>query len=242
MNMRKNFLITLAAIALAIYIPSQSLADSPQPVGGVATVVGVDQPDNCLRIRSGPGNSYDVVGCANLGDQLNITGVWTSNDWAQLVDNGWVYGEEIQTDLRPPATAFSSAPNYVVPQDITPDYDDWGYLPDYGYDAYSYSGIPIFCYNVGLWHRYHPWWWNHGNQAWWWQGGHHGKRAWDSNSFNNFVRTGGSRNFVATNRSLARNPSNISALNRAGTNRNLTNGENARMSTLLQQLIQAEKR
>ncbi len=39
---------------------------------GVGTVVQVDQPDNCLRIRSGPGNSYDVIGCAPMGAQLNL--------------------------------------------------------------------------------------------------------------------------------------------------------------------------
>lgn len=222
MNVKKIFAITLATIALAVYIPALSLADTPKPVGGVATVIGVDPPDNCLRIRSGPGNSYDMIGCANMGDQLNITGVWTSNDWAQLADNGWVYGPQIQTDLRPPRAAYNSAPNYEVTEDVTPDYDDWAYLPDYGYDTYWYSGIPIFFYNIALWQRFHPWNWRHGQQAWWWQNGNHGKRAFDPTSFNNFVRTGGSRNFVARNRNLTTNSSNISALNRTGTNRNVT--------------------
>ncbi len=110
---RSKFKIIFAVLvmsAIAIYIPNLSLAQgaqpakpqaapsvapnpnqaaptggqAPQPKGGVATVIGVDQPDNCLRIRSGPGNQYDVIGCANVGDQLKITGVWTSNDWAQL--------------------------------------------------------------------------------------------------------------------------------------------------------------
>ena len=49
--------------------PSQTGVQAPQPKGGVATVIGVDQPDNCLRIRSGPGNQYDVIGCADMGDQ-----------------------------------------------------------------------------------------------------------------------------------------------------------------------------
>jgi hypothetical protein len=181
----------------------------PQPKGGVATVIGVDQPENCLRIRSGPGNYYDVIGCANMGDQLNITGVWTSNDWAQLADNSWVYGSQIQTDLRPPRTAYSRSPSYVVTEEVTPDYGDWAYLPDYGYDTYWYGGLPIFFYNVGVWNRFHPWWWHRGHQAWWWQGGHHGKRAWNSHQFNNFVRSGTNRNF-ATNRA------NISSFNRAG--------------------------
>jgi len=86
------FLVILVASAMIMNAPSLSLAQNnppvqvqpgsaarqvPQPVGGVATVVGVDQPDNCLRIRSGPGGSYEVIGCAGMGQQLNITGVWT---------------------------------------------------------------------------------------------------------------------------------------------------------------------
>ena len=118
---------------------NQSQPQTPQPKGGVATVVGVDQPENCLRIRSGPGMYYDVIGCANMGEQLNITGVWTSNDWAELADNTWVYGPQIQTDLRPPRTAYSRSPSYVVAEEVTPDYGDWAYLPDYGYDTYWYG-------------------------------------------------------------------------------------------------------
>ena len=150
-----------------------------------------------------------------MGEQLSITGVWTSNDWAQLADNTWVYGPQIQTDLRPPRTAYSQSPSYVVTEEVAPDYGDWAYLPDYGYDTYWYGGIPIFFYNIGVWNRFHPWWWHRGHQAWWWQGGHHGKRAWNSNTFNNFVRAGRNRNFV-TNRA------NISSFNRAGAPRSFT--------------------
>ncbi len=204
--------------------PGGGGGQAPQPQGGVATVVGVDQPENCLRIRSGPGGYYDVIGCANIGDQLNITGVWTSNDWAQLADNGWVYGPQIETDLRPPRTAYSSSPSYVVSEAVTPVYDDWGYLPNYGYNTYWYGGIPLFLYNVGVWNRFHPWWWNRGHHAWWWKDGHHGKRAWNQNQFNNFVRSGdrgrfnnfvrgGGRGGAITNRA------NISSFNRAGVQR-----------------------
>lgn len=183
----------------------------PQPKGGIATVVGVDQPENCLRIRSGPGSEYDIIGCAALGQQLNITGVWTSNNWAQLADNGWVYGPQIQTDLRAPLAAYSRAPSYVVTEEVTPDYGDWAYLPDYGYDTYWYGGIPIFFYNIGVWYRYHPWWWHRGHQTWWWKDGHHGRRAWNAAAFNNYVRAGTNRNF-ATNRSNISSP-NITRFN-----------------------------
>lgn len=229
----------LVALGFSIHIPSEGLAQGgqqgrqiPQPQGGIATVIGVDQPENCLRIRSGPGYCYDVIGCAYMGDQLNITGVWTSNDWAQLADNGWVYGPQIQTDLRPPRTAYFRNPSYIVSEEVTPVYDDWGYLPDYGYDTYWCGGIPLFLYNVAVWHGFHPWWWHRGQHAWWWQGDHHGKRVWNQHEFNNFARTGSQR-AVITNRAnvfsfsrahspkgFATNRPNISSsdLNRLNTN------------------------
>jgi hypothetical protein len=208
---RTRLLSILTAIAMVFVISNMSsrasAAQAPQPKGGVATVVGVDQPDNCLRIRSGPGNQYDVIGCANMGDKLEITGVWTSNNWAQLADNGWVYGPQIYTDLRPPQTAWSRTPAYVVTEEVVPDYDDWAYLPDYGYDTYWYESIPVFFYNVAVWRWCHPWWWWHGLQAWWWQGGHHGRRNWDPKSFRNFAANR-RVNFAGAQRA------NISALNR----------------------------
>jgi hypothetical protein len=171
----------------------------PQPMGGVATVMGVDQPDNCLRIRSGPGNSYDIIGCAIMGQPLNITGVWTSNDWAQLADNGWVYGPQIQTDLRPPPAAYSQPQSYAVVEDVYPIYNDMTYLPDYGYTTYWYGGVPIFLYSANVWFRHHPWWW--------YKGGRRDHRAWNRNpNFRNNVGTGTQRNFV-------RNRSNVSSLN-----------------------------
>jgi hypothetical protein len=208
-------LAILIAIVMVFNIPSLSLAQSrqagtpPHPKGGIASVIGVDQPDNCLRIRSGPGNQYDVIGCANMGDRLKITGVWTSNNWAQLVDNGWVYGQQIYTDLRPPQIAYTERPTYVVREEIVPDYDDWAYLPDYGYDTYWYEGEPIFFYNVAVWHWCHPWWWWHGLQAWWWQDGFYGRRSWNYHSFRNFATTRGV-NFAVAERG------NVSALSRMG--------------------------
>jgi hypothetical protein len=213
--MSKIIVAMLAVLTFAINIPGESLAQGPQPVGGVATVIGVDQPENCLRIRSGPGNNYDVIGCANMGEQLNITGVWTSNDWAQLADNAWVYGPQIQTDLRPPPAAYYKIPSYVVTEEVIPDYYDWGYLPYCGYDTYWCGGIPIFFYNIGAWYRFHPWWWHRGHQAWWWRDGHHGRRPWDPATFNNYVRARANRNFVT-------NHSNVSSFNRTATPRNFT--------------------
>jgi hypothetical protein len=219
--MTKRIYVPMILLVLTIvtYIPNVTLAQNgppaqvqtdqtgrkvPRPQGGIATVIGVDQPDNCLRIRSGPGSSYDVIGCADMGQQLNITGVWTSNDWAQLANNGWVYGPQIQTDLRPPPLAYSQPQNYVVIEDQYPVYDDVTYLPDYGYTTYWYGGVPIFLYSANVWFRHHPWWWHKG-----WRRDH---SAWNRGSnFRAGVRTGTRRNFVP-NRSILSSP-NISRFN-----------------------------
>ena len=212
----------LAALFIAANTPGASWAQvaptgrqPPQPRGGVATVISVDQPENCLRIRSGPGTSYDVIGCANMGEQLNITGVWTSNNWAQLADNAWVYGPQIQTDLRPPLEAYSRIPSYVITEEIVPDYADWAYLPDYGYLTYWFGGLPVYIYDVNVWYRFHPWWWHRGHQAWWWYGGHHGRRPWNAAQFRNYVRRNAQRGFV-------RNRADISSFNRARSRRSYT--------------------
>ena len=201
---------------------SQTARQVPKPVGGVATVIGVDQPENCLRIWSGPGVSYDVIGCANMGQELNITGVWTSNGWAQLADNGWVYGSQIQTDLSPPQTAFSETRSYVVAEGEPPvnlySYD-YGYLPDYGYETYWCGAIPIIVYSANVWWRCHPWWWHkHWDRT-------HKAWNWSRNTQTN-LRNGTPRNFTATNRSnfsrnfSATNRSNFSSsnINRLNTN------------------------
>ena len=227
--------VILIALGLIVSIPMMTLAQNgspapnqpqqparqapPQLKGGVATVVGVDQPDNCLRVRSGPGSSYDVIGCIAMGTQVNITGVWTSNNWAQLTGDGWVYGPQIATDLRPPQATLSQSAGYAEEYYPIEDYAvDWGYLPDYGYSSYWYSGIPIIVYNSGVWWRYHPWrWWHkrHLNDPY---------RHWVWNR-----ATGINRNLVTNhpnlNRTFRTNRGNLNrnfVTNRANVNRNLT--------------------
>ena len=234
---RTHILVILIALAMIAYIPnissaqngqptqapsSQTARQAPQPVGGIATVIGVDQPENCLRIRSGPGSSYDIIGCVNIGQQLKITGVWTSNDWAQTADNGWVYGPEIQTDLRPPPMAYSGVSGYAAVEEEYPDesvdyYDD-AYLPDYGYETFWYGGVPVFLYSVNVWNRFHPWSWHR----------HRGQRVWSHDprfrtnaNLRANVRTGTGTNFTTrTNRSAVINRSNVSSLNSARFNAN----------------------
>ena len=255
--------VVLIVIGLLVSVPMMSLAQNgspapnqvqpqqpvkqapPQLKGGVATVVGVDQPDNCLRVRSGPGSSYDVIGCVAMGTQVNITGVWTSNNWAQLTQDGWVYGPQIATDLRPPQATLSQSAGYAEQYYPIEDYAvDWGYLPDYGYSTYWYSGIPIICYNVGVWWRYHPWWWwnkrhlHDPNRHWAWNRATGINRHLMANpNLNRTLRT--NRNFVTNranvNRSLTTNQANVNRAlrsNQLNVNRNFTTNQSNLNRTL----------
>jgi uncharacterized protein YraI len=208
----------------------------PQLKGGVGTVVRVDEPDNCLRIRSGPGNSYDVIGCAPMGAQLNLTGAWSSNEWAQLAGKGWVYGPQIQTHLRPPQTAFSSPETEVVVEEGYPVYNV-GYLPDYGYSTYWYAGIPIVVYAANIWWRHHPWWsknWVHSHRAW----------NWSRNFQNNRrIVTPTARGLAPTTRRLTPTARGFNAANAANLSRNVVtpNRSSASVNAVRSQAVGAAR-
>jgi hypothetical protein len=83
--------------------------DIRPPEGPMGVVTSVDQPENCLRIRSGPGVRYEKIGCANRGETLRLTGR-VENGWAQLWEpvQGWVSGAQIRAEgLFPPTQATS---------------------------------------------------------------------------------------------------------------------------------------
>ncbi len=80
------------------------------PPAGYGVVTRVDQPENCLRLRKGPSSSTEQVGCAGLNQRLPLTGNWSSDGrWAQMSNGNWVFGGQIQTDLKPPRTAQASS-------------------------------------------------------------------------------------------------------------------------------------
>jgi hypothetical protein len=82
---------------------------SDRPAGPVGIVTRVDLPDNCLRIRSGPGVNYPKIGCASQGESLQLTGS-VQNGWAEVQGpvQGWVSGGQIRADgLFPPSRATS---------------------------------------------------------------------------------------------------------------------------------------
>jgi hypothetical protein len=81
---------------------------TPRTEGGVAVVVRVDRPDNCLRIRGDASASSEQIACVAEGERLNLTGVFSSDGrWAQLDNNGWVFFGQLETDVRPPQAIAS---------------------------------------------------------------------------------------------------------------------------------------
>lgn len=101
-----------------------------------AVVASVDYPEGCLRIRSGPGTSAPIIGCAELGSRLRLTGVW-SGKWAEISRPvpGWVYGPQLDMESGPPLAAG--------PVVITP--------PAVEYIPYTVFGYP---------YRFHTYWSN----------------------------------------------------------------------------------
>jgi hypothetical protein len=73
-------------------------------VSGAGTVVSIDRPENCLRIRSGPSMSHEIIGCARMDEAVKLTGVWSEDNWAEVTEptGGWVYAKQISSDLKPP--------------------------------------------------------------------------------------------------------------------------------------------
>jgi len=73
------------------------------PQGGDAVVARVDSPEMCLRIRTGPSTSHEKVGCADMGQKIELTGLWSTNGWAQVSQPtaGWVTGSQIESAVKP---------------------------------------------------------------------------------------------------------------------------------------------
>lgn len=96
--------------------------DALQPVRSIAVVTNVDVPEMCLRVRSGPGVDYDVLGCAQMGERLQLTGFWSSNDWAEIEApaRGWVSAAQIRTNLVAARCAAPAPVTTVIRETIAP--------------------------------------------------------------------------------------------------------------------------
>ncbi|MEW6533921.1 MAG: hypothetical protein AB1473_24045 [Thermodesulfobacteriota bacterium] len=137
--------------------PAARTETSARVAGGEAVVVRVDRPDNCLRIRSGPSMSHNMIGCAVMGQALVLTGVFsTDGRWAQLDNNGWVTFRQVRTALKPPKRTVkrvrTSESDFDEPWErpagagasatvSSEPYYDTDYV-SYGVPYYSYYGWP----------------------------------------------------------------------------------------------------
>jgi hypothetical protein len=131
----------------------QPAAVTGQNPGTPAIVARVDRPDNCLRIRSGPSKSGNVIGCAKMGDQLFLTGVFSDDGrWAQLNNNGWVYYNQIQSSLKPAKKHVRQARRPSVSEE---DFDTWEYpAATYAEEPYYDSGYSSYGYGPGYYGGY----------------------------------------------------------------------------------------
>ncbi|MBI5247877.1 MAG: hypothetical protein HY912_00140 [Desulfomonile tiedjei] len=119
--------------------------DSLEAVRGVATVAGVDRPEMCLRIRTGPGVGYDMVGCARMNERLRLTGFWSQNNWIEIEGplHGWVSSVQIRTNLNVAASSAPAPVATVVRETVVPVPYAYPvprrYPAYYGYPSYRYS-------------------------------------------------------------------------------------------------------
>jgi hypothetical protein len=139
---------------------------SLRPVLGNAVVISVDRPEMCLRIRSGPGSFYGLVGCAQKGDRLRMTGLGSENNWAEIDRpvKGWVSLPQISTDpgaYRGQAATPPRPPVYVEEPLPPPAYVEEP-LPPVSTYVIPYGGYYGGYYPIRPYWRHHvrPYWRN----------------------------------------------------------------------------------
>lgn len=133
---------------------------SLRPVLENAVVISVDRPEMCLRIRSGPGASYAVVGCAQKGDRLRLTGLGSQNNWAEIDRpvRGWASLPQISTD--PGAygglAAIPPPPPVYVEEPLPPP----AYVEEPPPPVSTYV-VPYGGYYYGGYYPFRPYWRRH---------------------------------------------------------------------------------
>ena len=80
----------------------------PRPIEGM--VIKVDNAELCLPIRAGPAASQQKVGCGQIGETLNLTGLMTADNWLQLTDRrGWVDASSVQLPVESSQAVVANA-------------------------------------------------------------------------------------------------------------------------------------
>ncbi len=140
--------------------------DFLSPTGGEAVVARVDKPDLCLRIRSGPSVTHEQVGCAEMGQKMELTGLWSTNGWAQVSGPtaGWVTAGQINSEIKPLGTVGSTG---VSKPSSRSDVTDYGWS-----EPATKSTEPQRTYD-DVYPRYRSWGW--GGTPFWYGGQKHHK-------------------------------------------------------------------
>ena len=63
------------------------------------------------NLRAGPGTNYDVVGAADSGKAVEITGCNQGCDWYQLADGAWIAAFLLNVDSMPPKKPATPKPS-----------------------------------------------------------------------------------------------------------------------------------
>ncbi len=127
--------------------------DSLQAIRGVATVIDIDRPETCLRIRNGPGVDYDVMGCARMGEKLGLTGFWSENNWVEIDGPvpGWVSAAQIRTNINVVVRSAPAPITTVISETVVPvPYRVRRTYPVYYDYPYRYGGFRYNSPGVGV--------------------------------------------------------------------------------------------
>lgn len=79
-----------------------STAIAASVMAGAASAQTMATASTDLNIRSGPGNTHEVIGVIGSGDEVSVSGCIESANWCQVTSgatSGWAYGDYLTTKV-----------------------------------------------------------------------------------------------------------------------------------------------
>ncbi|WP_136652077.1 DUF1236 domain-containing protein [Paracoccus aeridis] len=79
-----------------------STAIAASVLAGAASAQTMATAATDLNIRSGPGNTHEVIGVIGSGDEVSVSGCIESANWCQVTSgatSGWAYGDYLTTKV-----------------------------------------------------------------------------------------------------------------------------------------------
>ncbi len=144
----RGFLFIGAVGISALLLTAAAIGPAHAAPYGTAVVIGTDGPENCLRVRTGPGLTYPVVGCAGLGSAVRLTGVTANNNWVEISVpvGGWVYGPQVEIRVA----TYIPPLEYVIPGAVG------AYVYGYPYRYRRYGAVYPWWAHKGRYVRAYP--------------------------------------------------------------------------------------